>query len=244
MAVVSELGELWDTSNNTAHTVTATPAVDDLIVVIHGMSGWASGDTSVITDNQSGTYTQIGANPLSTAGGTGGALWISIRTALIPSAVSTIFTETPAGSTGSGLTVLKVTGMTRTGADAALQNIGESTQTENPPVIAFPVATLAGNPIILGVFGEDNPPALTPPTGFTETTDAGWATPTSGIEIVFNGDGNTLSSYSWSAGALTDHNEVGVELDTSAAPTGHPVARRWGGIPHMAGQVGHHGGGW
>lgn len=222
MAVVSELGETWNTTAGNK-TVTATPALDDLIVVVHGGSGFAGADNSTITDDQSGTYTKIGASPLSTGGGTAGALWISIRTALIPSAVSTVFTATNDGDTGGGLTVLKVTGMSRTGASAALQNIGESTQTENPPAIAFPSATLAGNPIILGVFGEDNPPALTAPDGFTETTDTGWATPTSGIEIVFDSDGNTLSSYAWTGGALADHNEVGVELDTSVASTFVPL---------------------
>ena len=215
MAVVSELGETWNTTAGDK-TVTATPAVDDLIVVIHGGSGFAGADNSTITDDQSGTYTKIGASPLSTGGGTAGALWISIRTALIPSAVSTVFTATNSGDTGGGLTVLKVTGMLRVGADAALQNKGESSQTENPPVIDFPAATLAGNPIILGVFGEDNPPALTPPSGFTETTDTGWATPTSGIEVCFDSDGNTLTQYAWSGGALTDHNDVGVELDATA----------------------------
>ena len=214
MAVVSELGENWTTTAS-GQTVTATPAVNDLIVVVHGMSGWASGDTSVMTDNQGGTYDQIGGNPLSNGGGTGGALWISIRTSLISLAVSTIFSVTNVGASGGGLTVLKVTGMTRTGVLAALKNAGESTQTENPPVIAFASATLAGNPIILAVIGEDNPAGVTPPTGFTETTDTGWSTPTTGVEVCFDSDGNTLSSYAWSGGALTDHNEVGVELDTS-----------------------------
>ena len=218
MAVGTHAGSTWNTTAGNK-TVTATPAVDDLIVVVHGMSGWVAGDTSIITDNQSGVYTQIGANPLSTGGGTAGALWISIRTTLIPSAISTIFTATNVGDTGGGLTVLRFSGMTRTGASAARQNVGQSTQTENPPAIAFPAATLTANPIVLGVFGEDNPPALTAPTGFTEAVDTGWAVPASGIEVCWDDAGNTASSYAWTGGALTDHNEVGVELDTSAAPT-------------------------
>ena len=118
MATVTQRGRVWDTGNNTAHSLTAfTPAANDLIVVVHGMSGWTSGDTSVITDDQGGIYTQIGANPRSTGGGTACALWISIRTTLA-AAVSTIVTETPAGSTGSGLTVFTVSGMSRTGSSA------------------------------------------------------------------------------------------------------------------------------
>ena len=219
MATVSELGENWSTTAGNK-PVTATPAVDDLIVVVHGMSGWAGADDSTITDDQSGVYTKIGASPLSTGGGTAGALWISIRNALIPSAVSTIFTATNTGDTGGGLTVLKVTGMARTGSSAALQNVGESTQTESPVVITFPAATLTANPVVLGCFGEDNPAALGAPTGFTETTDTGWATPTSGIHVCFVSSGQTSAAYTYASGAFADHNEVGVELDTSAAPAG------------------------
>jgi hypothetical protein len=214
---ISSLGQSWTTAAG-AKTVTATPAVGDLIVVVHGMSGWASGDTSVVTDDQGGTYAQIGGNPLSSGGGTAGALWISIRTALISTATSTVFTATNTGDTGGGLTVLTVSGMRRTGAQAAKQQIGESTQTEAPPAIAFSAPTRLEHPIILAIFGEDNPAAVTPPVGFVERTDTGWATPTSGIEVCSVDAGHSAASYSWSGGALADHNEVGVELDTTAPP--------------------------
>lgn len=224
MATVVSLGATWNTTAGNK-TVVATPTLNDLIVVVHGMSGWASGDTSVVTDNNSdglGTYTQIEANPLSTGGGTAGALWISVRNALIGSATSTTFTVTNSGDTGGGLTVLRVTGMVRVGANAVRQSMGESTQTENPPVLTFGGATLSINAIILAVFGEDNPAGVTAPTDFTEHTDTGWASPTSGIEVCSINSGKTASTYSWSGGALTDHNEVGVELDTTV-----PVVPSW-----------------
>ena len=224
MATGTHAGSTWNTTAGNK-SVVATPAVGDLIVVIHGMSGWASGDDSLITDNNldgfGESYTRFGTAtaPLSTGGGTNGALWISIRDNLIGSATSTGFAVTNTGDTGGGFTVLRFSGMTRTGAAAVLQNIGESNQTENPPSITFGAATLTANPIVLGVFGEDNPAAVTPPTGFTEAVDTGWNTPTSGVEVCWVDSGNTSSSYSWSGGALTDHNEVGIELDTTAAPT-------------------------
>lgn len=218
-ATITVAGSTWNTTAGNK-TVIATPAASDLIVVVHGMSGWASGDTSVITDNQSGgTYTQIGANPLSTGGGTAGALWISIRNSLFPSAVSTTFTCTNVGDTGGGLTVLRVAGMLLAGAAAALQNAGQSTQTENPTVIAFPFDVNSVNPVILGVFGEDNPAGVTQPSGFSEAVDTGWATPTSGVQVCYIDSGASGSSISWQAGgALIDHNEVGVELDVSNPP--------------------------
>lgn len=239
MATITHAGSTWNTNANSQQVV-ATPAVDDLIVIVHGASGWASGETGTVGDDQGGSYDIVGGDPLSSAGGTGGALWISIRTALIASAVSFTWTVNNQAATGGGLTVFRVSGMSRVGSGAVKQVVGESTQTENPPSIAFGAATLTENPIILAVLGEDNPAGVTPPTGFTEAHDGGWATPTTGIEVCFVNSGQTSSSYAWSGGALTDHNEVGIELDTSAAATGHPTMRRWGGTPHLGGYAAPH----
>lgn len=223
MATGTDAGGTWNTTAGNK-TVTATPALSDLIVVVHGISGWASGDSSTITDNNSdglGSYTRIGTAtaPLSNGGGTACALWISVRNSLIGSATSTIFTATNSGDTGGGLTVLRFSGMSRTGSSAIKQSIGESNATENPPTITFSATTDTANPVILACMGEDNPLAITPPTGFTEADDTGWATPTTGIEVCWDDSGNTATLFSWTGGATTDHNEVGLELDTSAAPT-------------------------
>lgn len=222
MAVGTDAGGPWDTTAGNK-TVTATPALNDLIVVIHGMSGWASGDDSVITDNNSdglGTYHRIGTAtaPLSTGGGTAGALWISVRNALIGSATSTIFTCTNTGDTGGGLTVIRFSGFTRTGSSAVKQSKGESTQTESPPSITFDAATDTNNPIIIATLTEDNPPAVTPPAGFSEAEDTGWNSPATGIAVAWDDAGNTGTTYAWTSGANTDHNDVGIELDTSAPP--------------------------
>lgn len=223
MATGTDAGGTWNTTAGNK-TVVATPAVNDLIVVVHGMSGWASGDNSTITDNNAdglGTYHRIGTAtvPMSQGGGTGGALWISIRNALVGSGTSTTFTCTNTGDTGGGLTVLRFSGMTRVGSQAIKQSKGENTQTENPPTLTFNATTNTNNPIVLAVLGEDNPAGVTPPTGFTEADDTGWASPTTGIEVCWDDSGNTATLFSWSGGALTDHNEVGLELDTSAPPT-------------------------
>lgn len=211
MATVTELGETWNTTAGNK-TVVATPTDGALIVVVHGMSGWASGDTSDITDNDGGVYEFPNA---SAGGGTSCALWISIRTTLITTPISTTFTCTNVGDTGGGLTVLQVTGMTRTGLSAIRQNTAENFQTESPVQAGFSAAVLTGNPVILGCMGEDNPAALTPPTGFTETTDTGWATPATGIHVCYASSGLTASSFTYAAGAFTDHNETGIELDST-----------------------------
>ena len=225
MATGTDAGGTWNTTAGNK-TVVATPAVGDLIVVVHGMSDWASGDGNAITDNNAdglgASYHRIGGTttavpPGSTGGGTACALWISIRNSLIGSATSTTFTATISGDTGGGLTVLRFSGMTRAGSRAIRQFKGESTQTESPPSIAFANATLTANPVVIAVIGEDNPLALTNPTGFTTADATGYATPTTGITVVWGDSGNTASTYAFTGGAVTDHNEVAIELDTSAA---------------------------
>lgn len=215
MATVTHLGSIDNTTAGNK-TVTVTPAVDDLIVVIGVASGVTGigGDQieSITDDNSSGTYTRV-ARAL--GGGTGGEISVWIRNSLISSAVSTIFTATITGDTGGGLGVYKATEMSRVGANAAKQTAGENNQTENPPTIVLGSAVLTANACIAGVLGEDNPAALTPPTGWTEGRDSGWATPTTGVWHGFINSGETGSTISWTGGALIDHCEVFVELDIS-----------------------------
>jgi hypothetical protein len=232
VATGTDAGGTWNTTAGNK-TVVATPAASDLIVVVHGISTWASGDNSVITDNNSDGlgsspgYYRLGTAtvPLSNGGGTTGALWISVRNSLIGSASSTTFTATNTGDTGGGLTVLRFSGMTRRGAEAIRQSIGQSNQTANPSAIAFAAATLTTNPIVLAVMGEDSAPGQVPPTGFTEADDTGWTVPAAGIEVCWDDSGNTASTYTYqSGGAVTDHNDVGIELDAAAEAVIYLVA--------------------
>ena len=228
MAAYTALGGTFNTTAGDK-TAIAVPVANDLIVVIHGISGWASGDNSVITDDNAdglGTYTRYGTAtaPLSTGGGTACALWISVRDALIGSATSTTFTATNTGDTGGGLTVIAYSGMPRVGASAVKQTIGESSASENPPTITFGATTLTENPVILAIMGEDNPPGLTQPTGFDNILESGWGAPTTGIHVSLDDSGNAATLFSWTGGALTDHNEVGIELDTSAVGPSTAVA--------------------
>jgi hypothetical protein len=223
MATGTDAGGTWNTTAGNK-TVVATPAANDLIVVVHGMSTWASGDNSLVTDSNldglGGSYYRIGTEtvPAAQGGGTTGALWVSVRNALIGSGTATTFTVTNTGDTGGGLTVLRFSGMSHAGVDAIKQFKGEDNATENPPTITFTNTTLTGNPVILACMGEDNPLAITQPTGFTEADDTGWATPTTGIEVCWDDAGNTATLFSWTGGASTDHCEVGVELNTDTKP--------------------------
>lgn len=213
MATVTELGvETWTTAAGNK-TVTATPAVNDLIVIIAGATSTTTPVIS-IADNQGGTYTRICSG---SGGGTGGLIELHIRNSLVSAAVSTIYTATITTDTGGGLNVFKVTGMSKAGATAALHNRAESLNAESPPTMVLGFTPLTTNACIAGILGEDSPLALTAPTGWTEATDVGYSTPTTGLWTGFRSSGETGSTISWTGGATTDHCEVFVELDTSGA---------------------------
>lgn len=223
MATWTEAGETWNTTAGNK-TVVATPSANDLIVVVAGATS-ASTPTISVSDNNSdgnGTYFLIAT---ASGGGTNGLIRIYVRRDLIGSASSTTFTATIGTDTGGGLTVMRLAGMYYTGYGAVRQFAQESTQTENPPSIAFSAATLTGNPILIGCLCEDNPAALTSPTGFTETTDTGYATPTTGIHACFINSGATNSTYAYqTGGSATDHCEVAVEMNAAAFAASEVVA--------------------
>ena len=215
MAAVSLLGITINTTAG-AKTVTATPAVGDLILIFVVVSNDST--FSAPTDNQSGTYTQIGStlNNISTIYGA----WY-VRDALIPAATSTIFTlSNPGSDTGGGLAVIKVTGMTKAGSSAVRQSkIGGQGGSFATPVAtgSWTSAKLTTNPVVGAVINSSNPAGLTATTSYNELLDTGFNTPTTGVEIQKIDSGDTTSTMSWGSGSGSLWVCMGVELDASAS---------------------------
>ena len=213
MATVTLLGTAtWSTAAGDK-TVTATPTLNDLIVVVSAGSGLDS--VPVVTDNQSGTYTTVeqGSGTFANTNG----ICIAIRNALVASAVSTIYTSGQTGSSGGGLAVYRVSGMTRTGASANRGSGGTDAGTGITPTATLDQAALTGNALVGGLMNNTSPAGLTPPAGFTEDADLGYATPTSGFEVVNRDSGETGSVITWGSNSATNWWTAMVELDTSAA---------------------------
>ena len=192
-AVVTLLGAAAiDTSSGT-HTVTATPAVNDLIVIVTVATGNTA--TTAPTDDQSGTYTLILSAVKAASADT---MCAFIRTALIPSAISTVFTHAPGVSTGGGLAVHKVTGMTRTGATAAKQSAKQDNQgSAGTPAPVFGSAVLTTNAVIGAVFINLATSAMTPRTGFTETAEVSYTVPSTNTETMAINSGETGTTMTW-----------------------------------------------
>lgn len=220
MASVTFLGVTFNTTAGNK-TVTATPAVNDLIVIFACTSGLAGGTTSCTDDNSSGTYTKVDVDR--TGFSTTGVLQCYVRTALVPAASSTIFTANQASSSGGGLAVYSVAGMVLTGSSAVRRSSGESTGTSGftpAPILS----TIGGglspvdkNPILMAVAcGTNSSTNFTPRTvpAYTEGQDNGYNTPATGLESGFINEGEFSGTITWGSTAPSTYASLVIELET------------------------------
>ena len=214
MAAVTLLGTATFDTNSGTHTVVATPAIGDLIVIIAANTGNTS--NALPTDNNnSGTYKQINTCVKAASVDT---LKAFIRDDLISAASSTTFTHAVGTSTGGGIAVLKVTGMTRKGLRAVLQSAIQSNQAAaGTPAPVFGAAALTGNAVIGAVFNATNPATMTPRTSFTERADVGYATPTTGLEVMSRDSGETATTQTWGGTSASAFCSLVLELDATAS---------------------------
>lgn len=222
MATIAVLGTpTWNTTAG-SKTVTATPAVDDLIVIVAGSSGLAGGTTAVTDDNSSGTYNQVDSDR--TGFSTTGVLTCWIRTAKIASAVSTIFTAAQVGSTGGGLAVLAVRNAgSLVGSAAARTTGGESGVSGTPgPVLTSPGLPLALNPIITAVMSGTNGGGTTVRTGYTDVSISGYNTPATGFDLCYLESGENSQTITWGGAAPSTFASMAVEINVQDVK--HPGA--------------------
>ena len=221
MATVTLLGTATLTSTSGTKTVTATPAVGDLIVLVVGHTNNVS-TTAPTDNNSSGTYTLLetqfnGASNEHTL-----KLWV--RDTLIAAATSTIFTTAPGTTTGGGLAVLAITGMTQVGAAAKRQSNGQTSIVGGTtPTVTLASAAVTDNPLIGVILNTANPAAVSPPAGWTERLDTGYGTPPTGVEVATLDSGVTSSTITWGSTSASGYASAVVELETSTG--GRPDGR-------------------
>lgn len=203
---VTLLGSTFNTSSGTK-TVTATPDVGDLIVIIAAHN--TTGQPAPTDNNSSGTYTS-----LQTAFGQDFASQFNVyvRTALIGSASSTVFTHAPGASGGGGLAVLKVTGAQVAGASAVRQVATESTTFGTTPAPVMASAVLTSSAVIGALFNGSNPAGVIERSIYTELLDTGWNTPSSGIEVMAVNGGETGTVLSWGGSSASTFGDIVIEL--------------------------------
>jgi hypothetical protein len=212
---------LGSTFNTTAgsKTVTATPALGDLIVVLVAATGVASG--LGISDNNGdghGTYEQIVSSLKNTSAD---QMVAFVRSDAIQKAASTVWTTSgDSASTGGGLFVCKITGATIAGPafirQSGAQNNGAAAAT---PTDALSVAALTTNALLSAVFNATNPAGTTVPTSWTSLSNTGYATPTTGLICASINSGFTGSSVTWGGTSATAYCSLALEMRADAGQT-------------------------
>lgn len=211
-ATVTLLGTATFNTSSGTKTVTATPAVGDLIVIVTANTGSTTTTAAPTDNNSSGTYTIINTAVKATSADT---MQIWVRNALIASATSTIFTQAPGTTSGGGLVVLKITGMSRTGASAFVRSAIQSNRAAGgtpAPVLAATPSTL--NPIITAVFNASNPGNVTARANYTRVANLGYNTPASGLCVADRDSGETSATITWGSTSASAFCSIAVEIDS------------------------------
>jgi hypothetical protein len=212
MAAVTLLGTATFNTSSGTKTVTATPAVDDLIVIFTAHS--ANTSSAEPTDNQGGTYVLINSALKNTSAD---AMRLWVRRGKITAASSTVFTHAPGTSTGGGLAVLKVTGMSRVGIAAIRQSAVQQNQSAATPAPVFGSAALTANACVGACFNATNPATMTQRSSWTERVDTGYTTTTHGLHVMSRDSGETGTTQTWGSASASAFSSIVAELNIDAA---------------------------
>lgn len=218
MASVTFKVNLSSTTNASVYTTGSfTPVASDLLVAIV-----YSSDTTIdsgFTTSAGLIFTQVAKVPVRASVDT---MYVFIAQSLAAASAQTAsFDCTGDAATGALIDVYAVSSMTRTGRFAVRQSISVANHAAGIPAPAFSASALTGNPTLGGVANATSPATMTPPTSWTEGSDHGYATPTTGLETVFRNSGFTGTTVTWGSSSASAYSAVIFELDTSTytAPT-------------------------
>lgn len=204
-----------------------TPAADELLVVFVVVSD-SPGSTVSCTGSAASFTGYLDRSLFRT---TLDQVFAFVSTTAATATSQTVtFTCTADPGTGCIIWVAGVSGMSKFGLSAIRNGAQFATMPSNQsagatPSITLPVATLTGNPVLGFVGNNGNPASVTPPTGFTEHSDTGYSTPTTGGEFVSRDSGHTANTVVWGSTSPTTFNAFAVELD--ASPISLRTAGSW-----------------
>jgi len=217
------------TDGSSFATTAFTPTAGDLLVVIVASSGTT--DPSSVSDTGQGfTWTKVTSCVKNTSADT---MYMFVPSGLA-AAVSTTITWSCGATTATGafITVIAITGMAATGLSAVRQSAVQNNATAaSTPTVTLGQSINSANPLIGAVFNASSPATMTPPTGWTEFNDAGYTTPTTGMEtvgLVSGGSGTTVTwgNTSTASGAIVAEFAAPVVATSTSSPGGLALVQR------------------
>lgn len=218
MALTTNYLASTSTTTSGTKTVTATPSLNDLVIMWTAHTGNTSATPP--TDDNGGTYSLIGS-ALATTGGTKTVrAWV--RDQPFSPSVSTIFSHAPGTTSGGGILVGRVIGVSKVGIDAIRQFASQNDQAGGTtPAPVFGAAARTENALFGFLMNDSNPANLTQPSGWTESNDQGYATPTTGFYACRISGGEANTTITWGSTSATVFCSAVFEVDaTQVAATG------------------------
>lgn len=223
MSAVTLVNATADTNAGSATTVNSTsftPTAGLLLVVCVYAAGTTNVTSSLTASANSMTFTRVKAN-LGDAGTAAATIFVSDQVVPGSPVAMTVGHVNGTAATGVKITVLGASSMSKTGSTAVKQSVGTDNNltASSTPAVTFASNITAGNPVIGHVGNNSNPAGLTPPTGYTERSDQGHATPTHGQETAtLDSHAGGSATVTWGSTSTRGVTQA-VELDTSAANT-------------------------
>lgn len=221
------------TTGGSTITSAITPASGELVVLFVGLTGATLANSPAqVTDTNNMGWTLVWT---ATKNASADTLYVFVSNSLATGSttvtVKTSVHPTPTSATGSAIFAAGVSSMTRLGIDAVRQvAVSNNIAATITPGVTFSASALTGNPTAVFVFNNTNPATLTPPAGWTEPNDTGYATPTTGAEWVTRDNGFTGTAVTYGALSASQWGAIGVELDTSTATVTAPYVVAWGAV--------------
>lgn len=225
MAACTHGVQTGSTSNASTYAAGAfTPLASDLLVCMVVATDTVAAGTVSSTGNTA-AWTKITSGVFAASAHT---LYLFVQNALCSNTSTTVtFDCTGDAATGAVVSVVRVSGMTLTGASAVKQTAKIENQTVvtsgNPissPTLAS--ACLTGN-VTVEFEGNDKADVYVPPASWTEgVADTTYATPSAAFEYHFRNSGFTGTNTGWAdttGFANVNYAVILAELDTSAGAT-------------------------
>jgi hypothetical protein len=228
-AVTSRISTASTTNAATYASGSFTPAASELLVVFVVCTGDSAG-VGTLSDSQGLNWTRVTvANKNSSAD----KLYCFVANKKAANSSMTVTFATNNGSaSGAVIQALGVSSMNRVGLGAVRQSSIANNVAAGTPAATFGAAALTGNPVFSFVANQTSPALTTghPPTSFTQGTDTGYSTPTTGAIAAWIASGFTGTTVTWGTSSATSYGSIVLELDTTSPAAMSTLTDAFGGV--------------
>lgn len=214
MGTASLAAQTFTTTAGNKTTASFTPAAGDILVAFCQTTGIAAGTTAV-SDTQSGSWTFLNPPGHVAQGSNTTRLGFWVRAGRVAASSMTV-TATQASSTGGGLIIFRLAGVRRTGTGIVRSYGSQDTQTAGTtPAPVLNLTPLPTSIILIGLLCATATNCAVPRSGYTESIDTGYSSPTTGVEFQFLNSGETSATLTFGGTTASAYCDIGIEIDVA-----------------------------